>query len=456
MTEKKIKATFNLGAVIQETGIKPDTLRAWERRYGLPMPERTEGGQRLYSERDIKTIKWLLERQQEDIRIGGAVHLWNELIAVEEDPFIEYPLVETFQDQSFNHSQLNANNKEEILVHVRETWIDAVLGFHEEKAHQVLSDAFARFKLLDVFEEVLIQGLSDIGQGWFKGDISVQQEHFASNLAIQRLHGLVEASPPPIRRKVITVACPPREEHLLPSLLITLLLRRKGYPVINLGANVPFQDLEKSLQSTGSRLIIFPTQTLETAASLVPIVHSLVNSGYIVGFGGRIFSIFPALTSLIPGHFLGNKISELSDTIEQVLRIKTTGKGEEKPPSAEYEQLISQYKAIELKVWEDINQRASDIGLSKDQIHFANQHINMAILACLVFEGFEFLWGELIWLYGYLHNRQLSVDQLAAYFSLVENITADYLKDNQNLISKTIRAAREGSLVNGFSGKKHH
>ncbi len=35
---------FNLKAVLQETNIAADTLRAWERRYGLPMPERTEGG----------------------------------------------------------------------------------------------------------------------------------------------------------------------------------------------------------------------------------------------------------------------------------------------------------------------------------------------------------------------------------------------------------------------------
>ena len=59
---------FNLKAVLQETNIAADTLRAWERRYGLPMPERTEGGHRLYSQYDIETIKWLLARQ----KIGRA------------------------------------------------------------------------------------------------------------------------------------------------------------------------------------------------------------------------------------------------------------------------------------------------------------------------------------------------------------------------------------------------
>lgn len=57
--------TFNLKAVVQETGIKPDTLRAWERRYGLPEPDRSTGGHRLYSQRNIDTLRWLIARQEE-------------------------------------------------------------------------------------------------------------------------------------------------------------------------------------------------------------------------------------------------------------------------------------------------------------------------------------------------------------------------------------------------------
>ncbi len=48
---------FNMKVVVEETGIKPDTLRAWERRYGLPEPNRTQGGHRLYSQYDIDMLK---------------------------------------------------------------------------------------------------------------------------------------------------------------------------------------------------------------------------------------------------------------------------------------------------------------------------------------------------------------------------------------------------------------
>ena len=52
--------TYNLGSVLHETGIAADTLRAWERRYGVPMPRRTPGGHRLYSEQDVQLVKWLM------------------------------------------------------------------------------------------------------------------------------------------------------------------------------------------------------------------------------------------------------------------------------------------------------------------------------------------------------------------------------------------------------------
>src|SRR5574342_1000362 len=80
---------FNLKVVLKETGLPADTLRAWERRYGLPVPERTPGGHRLYSQRDIETIKWLMKRQAEGLSISRAVDMWNEQIASGTDPLAD-------------------------------------------------------------------------------------------------------------------------------------------------------------------------------------------------------------------------------------------------------------------------------------------------------------------------------------------------------------------------------
>jgi DNA-binding transcriptional MerR regulator len=93
MASIREEAIFNLKAVVQQTGLKPDTLRAWERRYGLPRPERSEGRHRLYSRRDIDTVRWLMARQREGLSISHAVELWGQIEASGQDPLrTEMPL----------------------------------------------------------------------------------------------------------------------------------------------------------------------------------------------------------------------------------------------------------------------------------------------------------------------------------------------------------------------------
>ena len=81
---------YNLKVVLKETGLKADVLRAWERRYNLPQPQRTPGGHRLYSEYDIEIVKWLRTRQAEGLSISRAVELWKETIAAGNDPLVDY------------------------------------------------------------------------------------------------------------------------------------------------------------------------------------------------------------------------------------------------------------------------------------------------------------------------------------------------------------------------------
>ena len=64
---------FNMKAMVQQTGIAAPTLRAWERRYTILSPERTQNDYRLYSERDIAIIRWLKERVDAGMSISQAV-----------------------------------------------------------------------------------------------------------------------------------------------------------------------------------------------------------------------------------------------------------------------------------------------------------------------------------------------------------------------------------------------
>jgi methanogenic corrinoid protein MtbC1 len=308
---------FNLKVVLKETGIAADTLRAWERRYGLPMPQRSAGGHRLYSQRDIETIKWLMKRQGEGLSISRAVDLWNEQLASGSDPLASsVPVTSSLMPVQYQ-------SPDTTLDSLRAQWIEACMDFSESAAEQALNQAFSMFPVEAVCLEVLQRGMSQIGERWYQNRASVQQEHFASALAMRRLDALLSASPTPTRNQTVLVGCPPDEWHTFTPLLLSLLLRRRGLNVIYLGANVPLEQFSSTVQNLRANLVVLVSQQLTTAATLQQIALVLSNKNIPVAFGGRIFSIHPELPDHIAGLYLGNNLPEALENIETILSRKT-------------------------------------------------------------------------------------------------------------------------------------
>ncbi|NOH02062.1 MAG: hypothetical protein HND47_08920 [Chloroflexi bacterium] len=88
-------------------------------------------------------------------------------------------------------------------------WVTACLNFSETQAEQALNKAFSMFPVESVCLHVLQKGMSKIGNLWYENHASVQQEHFASGLAMRRLDALLSASPAPTRPQILLVGCPP-------------------------------------------------------------------------------------------------------------------------------------------------------------------------------------------------------------------------------------------------------
>lgn len=408
--ESKATPTFNIKVVVQETGLKPDTLRVWERRYGLPNPERTAGGHRLYSERDIATVKWLLERRKEGMSIGRAVALWENMTSEGQDPLRAGHLA--VQDEKAPSPRIEGDTISEL----RQVWIDACLAFDERQAEQVLSQLFALYPPEVVSSEVLQKSLSTIGDGWYKGEITVQQEHFASSLVLRRLNSLIAASPPPSRPGRILIACPPQEEHTLGPLFLTLILRRRGWDVLYLGANVPRDRLESTLETTKPHLAIIPAQQLHTAANLLQLAYVLHREGIPLAYGGWIFNMLPGLRARIPGHFLGEKLEEAVQVVEQILASPQSYAAVPVPALRDnYKAALSHYRdqrvAIESHLWPALRRS----GLSYDLLLDANNNLGNNIVAALRLGDMAFLGTNISWLEGLLDNYQHPPEHLSQY-----------------------------------------
>lgn len=403
--------TFNLKLVIRETGLKPDTLRAWERRYGLPDPQRTEGGHRLYSRRDIEMLKWLMARQDEGVSISRAVNLWQSLEAEGKDPLLEHLTFDSgVEEERFTPISLTGD----VLSQLREQWVQACMAFDEKRARDILNQAFALYSPEHVCFAILQTGLHEIGEGWFRGQITVQQEHFASALALQRLQALLLASPPPTRPERILVGCAPEDDHTFSPLLIAFLLRRQGWDALYLGANVPVAQMERTIETTHPDLVVMSAQMLGTAANLLDMAQMLRPRRIPLAYGGRIFNHIPALRERIPGHFLGQEMDKIPQVISRLLN------GRPLPPAVipvdeDYQRALVQFTRhqplIEAHLWHT----AVEMGMPQGELVQANQNMAKHIKAALKLGDLNFISNDLRWLSDLLFNYEIPHEWLSRY-----------------------------------------
>ncbi|HRW07505.1 MAG TPA: MerR family transcriptional regulator [Caldilineaceae bacterium] len=423
MTSTADTPIYNLKAVVQETGLKPDTLRAWERRYGLPAPRRTESGHRLYSQSDIDLLKWLMARQEDGMSISRAAELWRQLEAESKDPLQAMPVAPTLTTVSRMAGYGNAaatfgSNGDDTLSQLRDGWITSCLNFDEQSADEIITQAFALFPAEKVCLEVLQKGLGVIGEQWYLGNITVQQEHFASSLALRRVEALLAATPPPTRPGRILIGCPPDEAHTFVPLMLTLLLRRRSWNVIFLGANVPIQDFVLTVQTAKPQLVVLTAQLLFTAAGVRELGELIYEVNVPMGYGGLIFTQLPKLRQHITGHYLGDSVEKAIDEIEKMMlspKLPTPVA----PLSPKHEDALAQFRRKQSQVEMELWHAADRTELSHTLLRKANINFGRDILAALALGDIHHLGVDLPWVRGLLKNHyQLPESAIDNYLQL--------------------------------------
>lgn len=419
---------YNLKAVVMETGLKPPTIRAWERRYGMPQPQRTAGGHRQYSQRDIDSLKWLIARQAEGMSISHAVELWRTLDSQGEDPLLEPEPLIMSESMLTATAQLGTE-----ITELRQEWVAACLSFDRAQAEQVLGRAFALFAPEVVSVELLQAGLSEIGELWYTGEITVQQEHFTSAMSVQRLEMLIAAAPPPMRPERIIIASAQDDHHVFSPLLLTYLLRRRGWDVLYLGADVPVAELGETVAQTGSRVLIISAQLLSTAASLVDITSALADHDTSIGYGGLVFNMMPQLQERIAAHYLGPTIGGAVAVVEKLIQ-----KQPPHPPLARsddsYNQALEHFNwrhsLIESHVWSSY----AAAGKPTDQLVEINLELAGIISAALKFGDSDILRRDMEWIQYLMTSYQLSEEEVHEYVDAYYQAAKVHLSDSAQTV----------------------
>lgn len=396
---------YKISTVMKETGLHGDVIRAWERRYKLPQPSRSQGGQRLYSEYDLAIIKWLQSRQHQGMNISRAVALWNELTSGGQDPLANYTAM------VYDDHPATQENRLDIL---RDAWLHACLTFDVFAAEDALNRAFGLAPVEMVCVEILQKGIHSIGELWHQGLATVQQEHFATGQAIRRIDTLISATPRPTLEETVLVGCPEGEWHSFPTMILTLLLRRRGLNVVHLGASIPSEQMKQTAAAIRPNLTVLAAQQLTTAAALRSTALHFQRSGLLLAFGGLIFNRLPELRAKIPAIFLGERLDGAVERIEDLLIkpptisiITEEWEAENRPRASFYEKRIP----IEMRLLNELEKE----GLAGNDWIAVNAYFTEELLAALELGDPALLEADFEWAGQLLSGRRISTDQLKTY-----------------------------------------
>jgi excisionase family DNA binding protein len=130
---------------------------------------------------------------------------------------------------------------------------------------------------IDLCERLFVPVLNRIGLEWRRGDVTVAEEHRASNIC-QRLLARMAQHPRGRPRGVAVVSTPPGEEHGLPAAMATIVLRADRWQVHHLGTEVPVDDLVKLVEDVDADLVVLSTTNIEAETALAATVDGLAQT----------------------------------------------------------------------------------------------------------------------------------------------------------------------------------
>ncbi len=303
---------YTIKAVSSQTGVRPVTLRAWERRYDLLSPHRSDNRYRLYSDRDVAILRWVKNRVDGGVTISSAV---NELRTFQNSG-VWPEAVPALQPQTVR-PQANPPEYYSRLLYT------ALTRHDESTAGDILREAHTLFDLTTICLDVITPCLIGIGEAWHRGEVRITTEHMATMFLRGKLMSLLQAYPTRRSAAYIIVGCAPSEQHEIGSLILSVLLRRDGYRVEYLGPDVPLDDLVEYARYEHPAMIVLSVTMERNTVEMVSVQEKLSTirpAAPLFGFGGQVFIRHPELRARIPGIFLGPTLNDALRLVHQLVK----------------------------------------------------------------------------------------------------------------------------------------
>ncbi len=245
----------------KRSGVRPELLRAWERRYGLLQPTRSPGGLRLYTAEDLERVR--LMRQLLDNGLAAA-----EAAAVASRTSLETPPRATALAPGRARAELS----------------QALDRFDEPAAQAIIDQVLAAATIDTFLTDFVLPYLRELGERRERGEVSIAQEHFASSVLRGRLLGLGRGWGLGVGPGAV-LACLPGEQHDLGLIAFGLALGARGWRITFLGSDTPVETVREASRDVDPSLVVLSAVTAERVRPFVDELQALAGE-YQVALGG--------------------------------------------------------------------------------------------------------------------------------------------------------------------------
>jgi DNA-binding transcriptional MerR regulator len=234
---------LRIGELSKRSGVSPELLRAWERRYGLLHPTRSAGGLRLYSTADLERVRLM------------RLHLASGVAAAEAASL-------ALRENTASPSS------------ARDELAEALDSYDEPRAQALFDRQLAVMTVDALLSDVVMPYLRDLGDRWQRGEVTVAQEHFAAAVLRGRLLGLARGWGLGVGPLAV-LACLPGEQHDLGLIAFGLALRARGWRIVHLGPDAPLETVEDACRRLEPGLVVLHAVTRERVEPVAAAIRDL-------------------------------------------------------------------------------------------------------------------------------------------------------------------------------------
>jgi DNA-binding transcriptional MerR regulator/methylmalonyl-CoA mutase cobalamin-binding subunit len=249
---------YSIKAVAQATGLTVETLRAWERRYGIVVPNRDASGRRVYRPEDVLRLRRLREATERGHPIGRLAGLSDDGLAA------------LLNESADRRTRATTNAFVERIL-------ESAQRFRSAECEQALTLAIAMLPPPQLVGDVLQPLLREVGERWHRGEFAISQERLVSTIVRRHVGLMLDAYDRNARRAPIVFATLPGERHELGLLTSAMMCASRGFKTHYLGPDLPPAEIARFAREVNAAVVALSVVLQDRAADAPAQLGELVS-----------------------------------------------------------------------------------------------------------------------------------------------------------------------------------